>query len=175
MRHIIFGFLMAGCSSIVSETAEELDRLSPLEADPSKMAVAINLPEGFGVYPNSAVLHMAVARKDIEQARSEDFVLKQSGSEWTIFEISQKDHARLADIQSLARNWEVEDSRATRGEISVDLQPCKTSEAVARSAVFSISLRLSPDAGFMPLVRNAPVSSILSRRALKDVPFCPSK
>lgn len=158
---------------MVVETVAELERLSPLEADPGQIAVAIDLPDGFAIHPDSAIMSMSVAQKNLGQSRAEEFVLEQTGAVWTVFRVAQADFERLAEIQDLARSWETEDPKATKGSFSVGALPCVKNSDADRSETFSISIQLATDAPFKPLVRNAKVSSILNRFELKELPVCP--
>ena len=162
-----------GCSSVVMDTVDELEQLSPLEADPSQIAVAIDLPKGFAIYPESAILTMAVSRKDLGQSQSEEFVLQQSGVERAVFKIAPTDLARLTQVQDQAHRWEVENPRATRGSVAVRALPCVLDSSADRSETFSVSLQLAANGPFMPLINQAKVSSVLSRSGLKELPVCP--
>ena len=173
MRALFFSFALMGCGSVVMETVAQLERLSPLDADPGQIAVAIDLPDGFAIYSDSAIMRMSVTRKDLGESRAEEFVLQQSGAEWTVFRVAQVDLARLAEIQNLAKNWETEYPKATKGSFSVGALPCVKNSDADRSETFSISIQLAADAPFKPLVRNAKVSSILSRSELSELPICP--
>ncbi len=173
MRVLILCLGVFGCSNLVLGTAVELQRLSPMDANPMQIAVAIDLPDGFGIYPDSAVLRLSVEQSLLGMGRAEQFTLERSGVELAILRIARDDYARLKDIQMLAKSWEQADADATKGSLSVDLTPCLRSELADFSETFSVSIRLAEDAPFQPLLRGIPVSAIVKTQDLNQLPKCP--
>ena len=60
--------MMAGCSALVPSGVARLSAISPLEADPDAIAVALVLPEGVDLVPGSARLAIEAVREDTGEA-----------------------------------------------------------------------------------------------------------
>ncbi|MFY0597048.1 MAG: hypothetical protein JXQ85_11510 [Cognatishimia sp.] len=173
MRNLLACLCLSACGSVVLQTAAELERMSPMDADPAMFAVAIDLPDGFGIFPESATMLVSVEQETLDQESKEKFTLQQSGQQVAVFQVAANDHSRLQALQSQAREWDAKDAEATKGSIGVDLTPCLIHQNASLSETFSVAIQLAPDAPFRPLLRDVPISRILQEQELEQLPNCP--
>lgn len=175
MRPILLvTLILSACSNLVPSTALRLNALSPIEADPADIAVAINLPEGLEIIPNSAQLMMAIRRSDTGEAREGVFVLERVPAQLAVFRVATEDRDALRDLQATARHWKLENDDASNGSLSVTLAPCKMGEGPAVDASASLSIRLTEGGAFLPLIQNGPVSAVVKPEQLRDMGPCES-
>ncbi len=174
MRFVILtALLLSACTSIVPGTVMRLNAISPLEADPADFAVAITLPDGLGITPNSAQLAMEVSRTDTGESRSDVFILERLQGDPVIYQIAPDDHADLRALQAISLQWQEENDDATSGSIGVTLAPCKIGNGPAADARVSVAIRTAQDGAFLPLIRNGPVSAVADPDQIHDMGACP--
>lgn len=167
--------LLLGCASLVPATALKLRNLDPLTADPAEISVAVDLPEGLSILPESVVLTLS-SRNAEGQALDGAYTLTETrDSEGRRrFQIAPEDQAELRALQSGARAWEEADPDGTFGSISIALEGCRTgSDATFADARASVYISLAPDVPAMPLFRNAPLSQVFAAEDLAVLPLCP--
>ncbi len=176
MRHLILAVaFLSGCTSVVPTGIARLSAVSPMEADPADIAVALSLPTGIGVTTNSANLNLMASRTDTDQSTAETYVLaSMMGSDGsTIYAVAPADYARLRDQQALIRQWKGENSKATSGSLGVTLEPCTTGAGPTPDATVTIKIRTSSDGQFFPILRNAPVTDVLQQGNFRPIQSCP--
>ena len=159
--------LMSGCGAILPGAAARLSGLSPLTADPAGMAIAVDLPEGLGLRPGSAVLGFSVTREDEVAAR--EFILTGGAAEG--FSVAAGDLEPFREVQALAQAWKAADPEGTTGSLSLTFGPCLTG-ALAPEARVSARIRLEQDEPFLPLLRPQRVSEFAEALALDTIPPC---
>ncbi len=157
--------LLAACSSVDPITLLKLSALSPLEADPSDIAVKVQLPDGLQVRPKTAILSVSATRNDM---KSEGMYLlaTEIGPDGTIYSVANDDKGRLKAQQSLIIGWE-EDDPDTSGSISVSLEGCSVGTGPSKNATISIQIRTEAQGPYLPLVSEAPISEVLEANDLE--------
>ena len=163
---------LSACSGLVGSTAAILGTVDPLTADPAAVAVRVDLPEGIALLEDGARLALAARRDDTGQAFSEVFVLRQDGDGTRTLAVDGTDYARLRQAQATARAWKAEDDDATRGSLSLTLDPCRTVASPAPDARFSAAIRLDRDGPFLPLLRNARLGDVAAVAEIAQLPAC---
>ena len=155
--------LTAGCSSVVPSTIARLNAISPMEADPQDIAIALDLPDTVGITQGSAQMLMTATRRDTEQTSSETYILAtMHGSDGsTIYAIAEADFGRIRAQQTLIQQWKEEAGRATSGSVGVNLKGCSIGDGPDEDDVMSIRIRTDTDGPFFPLVRDTPVKKVL--------------
>ncbi len=164
MKYPLIALLFAaGCSNVVPSAVARLYALSPMEADPSDIAVALDLPDGIGVRPQSAKLTLTATRTDTDQTSAGTYIFSASpGSDGsTVYAVADSDFERLRAQQSLIRGWKEVADDATSGSLSVGLEGCAIGAGPTPDAVISINMRTAQDGAFFPLIRNAPITEVL--------------
>ena len=158
---------LGGCGAVAPVTAARLANLSPLTADPAGMAVAVDLPEGLGLRPGSAVLGFTLRNGDEVVA----IELRLAGSATAGFSVADRDLGRLRQVQATGREWQAADPDGTSGSLSLTFGPCLTGP-LAPDARVAARLRLGADGAFLPLLRPQPVAEFADEIGLDTIPPC---
>lgn len=167
--------LLFGCTSLVPATALKLRNLDPLTADPAEISVALDLPEGLGVLPDSVVLTLSSRNADGD-ALDGTFNLAESldAEGRRSYRVAPSDQAEMKGLQTQARTWEEADPDGTFGSLSIGLEGCRTLPAAdLTDARASVYFSLATDAPAMPLFLNAPIHQVLAAEDLAQLPPCP--
>ena len=159
--------LISGCGAMVPGTAARLSGLSPLTADPEGMAIAVDLPEGLGLLPDSAVLSFSVRRDGEEAAR--EVILTGSAAEG--YSIADADLGPFREVQARAREWKAADPDGTSGSLSLTFAPCLSGE-LAPGARVAARIRLAEHGAFLPLMRPQRVTDFAEALDLETIPPC---
>lgn len=177
MRYLLTVIILSGCTGIVPSTAARLNALDPLTADPADMAVALELPNGLGVLPDSVKLLLGAENATRGKTSGEWVLSETTDAEGRLkYAIAAQDQSELRAIQAQVRGWEAADPDGTEGYLSVAIGGCRTVPAEKlQNARGSVFIALSPDAPMMPLFRNAPITKVLSDQDLADMPPCPDQ
>lgn len=164
---------LAACSYVSATGLARLSAVSPLQADPAHITVAIELPPGLGAVPSGTVLTLQARRTDTGESFEEAFTLQMRRlRDLDVFAVAPSDLDRLRAAQSKARRWEDAAPEANTGSLSVSTQFCTIGDGPALDATSSILVRTDPDGAFFPLVRNAPVRAAADPNALRALPPC---
>ncbi len=173
MRSLILSALtLSACTSIVPSKVLRLHALSPIEADPAGFAVAITLPKGLEIEPQSARLMFMVTRTDTGETRDDVFVLERMTAERAIYRVAPNDLNALRAAQVVAREWKAENDDATSGSLGVTLSPCKVGTGPAPDARATVAIRVNEDGPFLPLILNGPISAIAEPEQIRDMGAC---
>ncbi|WP_298360822.1 hypothetical protein [uncultured Litoreibacter sp.] len=166
--------LVAGCSNIVPSAIARLYSVSPMEADPSDIAVALDLPDGIGVRQGTAKLLLTATRSDTNETSAATYILAASpgrdGS--TVYAIADRDFGRLRAQQSLIRGWKDAAGDATNGSLSAGLEGCIIGAGPADDAAMSINMRTAKEDAFFPLIRRAPITDVMELADMEDLKPC---
>ncbi len=157
---------LAACSYVNPVAVARLATLSPFEAEPGDLAVIVALPEWAYVAPGSARFVIYSERSDTGQSLNEEFILQakrtENGAER--FAIATADLERVRAAQKTVGQWEEEAPRANSGGFSATFHPCIVSGAEPDAEdLYSVWIELDPKAAAAPLVRNAPVKTVLDQ------------
>lgn len=172
---LIFAGFLAGCASVVPDTALRLGRMNPLTADPGAISVAVKLSDGLGVLPGSVKLRLSALTAD-DRTISKDWTLEALEAPDTgwLFRIAEEDLSDVRRTQRQIAAWEKADPEATQGSISVSLGGCRTAfDTDVDEARASVDVRFSKDGPLRPLVRNAPIAEVLGPEQMARLPLCP--
>lgn len=175
--------VLAACSALVPGTMVELSALSPLTADPSAIEVALVLPPGLEVAPNSAILTLGATHRVTGETVSETFVLQPMSSQAggaglpddpgaERFRLSPADLDRMEQTQNdiEASNALLPD--AVRGSLSVGLGGCAKGEGPAPDAKAAAFIRTERNGAFLPLIRETPLLTLLGRDLFDAIGPC---
>ena len=125
-----------------------LSGLSPTTADPADLAIDLTLPSRVDVGPGSAVMLFSTTRTDTNETDQGEFVLQRNG---TIFSLASADYAAVRALQAAARQWQSENSDATKGTLMISLSPCRRGAGPVADATVSVAIRMERDGVFCPL------------------------
>ena len=164
---------LGACANLVPTTVARLAALSPLNADPEGFEVALDLPDGAGVMPGSAVLTIEASRSGTGEGFEESYVLEGVPGDPPVWRIARADLPALRAAQARALAWEMEDPIASSGALGVFLVPCREGDGPGQDAVLSILLRSEVGGPFRPLVRDARIADFAGEDDLAALPDCP--
>lgn len=167
---ILAALALSGCGSVVATTVAMLDQLSPLTADPADFAVRIALPDGIDVLPGSAQMTFSGKQNRTTDPISGTFVLARAGD---VFRFAENDLAQIRALQAQFAVWEEEDPVAASGSIGVTMEPCIRDAGPDVGDRVSISVQIAEGGVFLPLVRNARLSSATDQETLDQFEPCP--
>ncbi|MEM9426738.1 MAG: hypothetical protein AAGA06_08545 [Pseudomonadota bacterium] len=174
LRSLLIVSLLSGCTAMSPGSALWLNQVDLLSADAADISVALALPPGLGVLPDSVTLSLSAARAGQGSV----------GGSWTleetrdamdrhVYRIAAADRAELRRVQQQAAAWEDADPDGTAGSLSLALGGCRTVPAeLLADARASVFLSLAPDQPPRALFRNAPVAEVLSDDNLRALPRC---
>lgn len=162
------GVCLLGCSSVVGTTLMQINALDPLSVDPADVAVSLTLPEGIDVQTGSAELSFTT-RRGTSDVISKTYVLERNGD---VFEIAQADWPEMRAMQAQVRIWKAEPNDDSSGSIGISLSPCTIAGGPSPDARVSVSIRTIKDGIFLPLVRNGPLSAVVSPDDLAQMADC---
>lgn len=166
--------LLAGCASVNPITAAKLSMLSPLTTDPGQIQLALDLPPGVGIQPDSAKLTLSAERSDTGASQSQSATLQAQPQDdgLIIYAISPADQPALRARQQAIRDWKDQAPDAVRGSLSVTVTGCKLGAGPAPDARVDVLVRLANDADFRPLISDKPLSQILDDEDLARMRPC---
>jgi hypothetical protein len=161
---------LSGCTSMVVSTVMELAAIDPLEADPAGFGVMLDLPEGLGLVPGTAVMQMSAVRKDTGENLSRNAVLENDGEVWRIV---SGDVQGIRDWQATIKDLKAQPGVDVSGSIGIAVEPCQIGDGPAPDARASVSIQIKEDGTFLPLVRNGPISAVAGDADLGQMASCP--
>jgi hypothetical protein len=177
--------LLAACSSVVPSTLAMLATTSPIKADPGAMAVALILPPGIAVKPNTAELKIGIARADTGEQRLGRYILIDAnvtpsnisvaaGETLHVFQLSPKDADDMRRLQAELAVWEAEVPKGDgHGSLSVGLGGCSVDGGPAKDAVTSAYIRTTAGGAFLPLIDREPLGKLLGTDLSTVIKPCP--
>lgn len=169
---LLFG--LGACSSVSIPGLARLATLSPLETDPTNIAVALSLPDGVVLRPGTAQINLGASTDGRAKSTEATYILAPSpgtdGS--TVYRIAAADLDAFRAQQKLINGWKGADPDGTSGSFGVSLEGCATGGGPRRDATVSIAMRTSADDSFFPLVKNAPWKDVLGYAELDTLGPC---
>ncbi|MGR3502411.1 hypothetical protein [Pseudaestuariivita sp.] len=181
MRHLGLASILctilalAGCNILDDGTLAQIEASGgPLNADPEKIEVLVELPPGLGIPDGAAVMRVVADRRDIGARSDSSYALAQSAGEDGLrrFRIAAEDVDRLRGQQALIRDWEREAPDDTEGNVTVDVSGCAVGGGPDPAASVSIFVVVLPNPAPRPLIRGVPVSQILDATDAANLPQC---
>ncbi|MEL6700320.1 MAG: hypothetical protein AAFO58_01375 [Pseudomonadota bacterium] len=164
---------LSACGFIDFETAEAVSDLSPLEADPSGVALFVDLPEGLSIQPGTAALAFGAARADTGQSDFVTYPLEELENEGlTGYRIAPSDLPRFRGQQMRLRIWEAEAPDATNGTFAVNAEPCTIGPGPAPQATASVMIQFQEGEALRPLIEDAPISRVFNAADVAAMPAC---
>ena len=160
---------LGACTSIVPSTLLHLRGLDPLSADPSDIALQVDLPDGMALLSGSGTLDLQAVRSDGTET-SGSFPIEMAGG---VLQVAPAAHADLRSLQAEIRGWKAADPDGTKGSLSVDFEPCRLGATLPETGNVSIYIRLATDGPFLPLVKGAPIDKALESVAQDPLKPCP--
>jgi len=161
---------LCACGSVVPTTALQLANLSPLTADPADFAVKITVPEGLDVTPNTAALYFTGQETPSSEPVTGTYILERQDD---VFRIAPSDLAQMRAQQTQFNAWETADSNAASGSLSVGIEACGDPSALTLDSRVSVAIQITKNGAFLPLIRNAPLSSVVAQEELDALEACP--
>jgi hypothetical protein len=156
------------CGYVSTSTLAHLNAISPLEADPADIAVALTLPDGIDLAEEGAVLSLEASRSDTgETLRYAAKLAEESRGETVVLRIPEADQAAFRDTQSTVQAWKAETPSEGSGSLSVNATFCALEPAAEIDPDAKVSIAIQTEAGgaFLPLVTQAPLRRV---SALKE-------
>ncbi|KNG93368.1 hypothetical protein [Pseudaestuariivita atlantica] len=166
---------LAGCNVLDNGTLAQIDAVGgPLNADPSRIEILVDLPPGLGIPEGAAVMNVSAVRNDIGARNDASYVLEQGTRDDGLrrFRVAPGDIDRLRAQQSLLREWETEAPDRTEGSLTVDVTGCAIGAGPQPTASLSIFAVVLPNPTPRPLLRGVPVSQIMDATDQRELPAC---
>ncbi|MEO0385912.1 MAG: hypothetical protein AAF281_00070 [Pseudomonadota bacterium] len=168
--HCLVALLLAGCTAVDPVTALRLSTVDPLTADPAGYAVALDLPAGLDIRPDSAFLTLRATRADTGETAERAFAL--IAGDVDTYALDRADLPRFRALQSRIKAWQAAAPEATSGSLSVAVGGCRRGLGPAADARVGVRLRTRPGDAFLPLLRDAPLDRLLGAAAGRGLPAC---
>jgi hypothetical protein len=185
MRRALFALLcLSACSYTDPATVGQVAALSPLQADPAVLAVALQLPKELVVPKDGATLAVDVTRADTGATRALTFALQaQSGAVagvpetageiLTVYRLTPTDVARLRDLQAEVAGWKAESPPAdTSGHLGLGLAACTRAGRLDPRARGAAWVRLQADGPFLPLIPDSALRDVLGAALFDAIAPC---
>ncbi|APX12883.1 hypothetical protein [Tateyamaria omphalii] len=175
MKEIVLAALLVvamgvgACSTVVPSTLYQMRGLDPLSADPSDIALRVDLPESLGLLPGSGRLELQARRADGSELFGSYPVIMVGD----VLQVAPAAHADLRALQAEIRAWRAADPDGVKGSLSVDFDPCGDTADIPDTARVSVDIRLAAGGAFLPLLRDAPLAEALEMAALEELKICP--
>jgi hypothetical protein len=185
---LILGLCVAACGAIVPETAMRLAANSPLEADPSAIAVALLLPNGLAVRDGGAKLELTakgigptegfkgaytLAETPVDAAGFGADPDKDAGATARFYTITPADAAEMRKAQAaLKEQGRAGTRRKGLASIGIGLDGCTTGQGPAPDARVSIYIRTEAKGAFYPLIDKANLSQLLGPVLMAQLKPC---
>jgi hypothetical protein len=178
IRSTLLAAGLAGCSSVLPQTAAQLAMVDPLTADPAAIELVVILPPGLAVTPGSARLEFGATRGD--ESLVGTFVLEDrpvtfdtplpAGSVARGLALTAADAGKMRALQSEIAAWKRDG--AARGSLGLGLGGCAIGDGPAPDAVGSVLIRLEASGPFLPLIREGKLSDLLGPEVLAAIKPC---
>lgn len=160
-----------GCTSLVPSTVADLRALSPLDADPGALAVALDLPAGQGIAAGTEAITLSAIRSDTGEEvghraallpdADTSGIIAQPGGRVTAYRIAPSDLDALRAVQRRVKAWKEEAPDAVKGSLSVALQGCTLGTGPNPDARASLWIQTEANKPMQPLLRDAPLSKAI--------------
>lgn len=182
--HLVLGFGLAACSSMVPSTMAQLASVQPLEADPAAIAVAIVLPAGLEVEPGSARLTVEAVRRDTGETHKLDLVLEAhevgggnlavpAGAAAQTYTVAAPDVSRMRALQSIVQGWKAEDpAPETGGSFGLALGGCAVGDGPTEDAVGSAYIRVAGGGDYLPVIVEGSLRDLLGPDVFDAIAPC---
>lgn len=168
-------FTAAACSSVVPSTVMRLNALDPFTADPRDIAVALDLPAGLALVPNSTELRFKAVHSPSGETHQRDYVLQEQRLEdgVVIYTLSANDIADLEAMKTVLLPWRDTSDGNSSLSMVVHTDPCRLPDFdVGPDPRVNVLLRLEQDGPLRPLLRDASVLEYFDVAALAELPQC---
>ncbi len=179
-------WVLAGCASVVPSTAARLRALSPAEADPAGLSVAVVSTAGLRPVPGSGRLILMARRTDTGVQDVADLILTEmeidteaagafgvaEGERVTRYRLADADVGRMRALQGKLAAWKTEAPDATEGSLSVGVGACAEGGGPVPDAAGSVFVRVRADGGWLPLIEKAPLASLIGAETLAAIGPC---
>jgi hypothetical protein len=184
-RALLSLLLVSACSSLVPSTTAQLAQLSPLEADPAAIALAIQLPPGLVVPEGGAKMVVEATRKATGETRRGDYVLASEpgdpaqfaadpGDSVTFYRLAPDDIAPMRDLQTIVADWKTADPDGTAGSFSMGLAGCAVGQGPEPDAKGSVYIRTVANGAYLPLIQNASIKALIGPDLFAAIGPCTS-
>ena len=183
-RLVLCALFLSACGTLVPSTAARLAAFSPLEANPSDIAVALILPQELRVREDGAKLELIAQRSDTGEEFKGAYTLAETPANAADFGADAAANARFYAIrpadademrkaQDKVKAWKAAGlSSKGSGSIGIGLDACTTGAAPAPDARVSAYIRTAPGAAFLPLIEKAQLIQLLGAELLAQLKPC---
>lgn len=181
---LLAALTLSGCASLVPAGLARLYALSPLETDPAMLAVALVLPAGLDLAPDSATLTLGSQREASGEILGGTFVLTETAGDPAFIPrdpaasvmflaLADADLPAVRRLQADIARWEAEDDAATQSSLSVGLGGCGVGSGPAADAVGSVYLQTGDAAPFFALLRDVKLVDLIGPDLFARIEPCP--
>ena len=184
MRPVLLSLLLdAACSSLVPSTTARLAQLSPLEAGPAAIALALILTPGLAVPEGGANMVVEAHRKATGETLRGDYTLASApgdpapfaappGGSATLYHLAGKDILPLRELQAKVAAWKEAEPEATNGSLNMGLTGCTIGDGPSDDATGSVFIRTEAGGPFLPLIREASIRALIGPALFAAIAPC---
>lgn len=185
---LVLCLFVAACGAIVPETAMRLAANSPLEADPSAIAVALLLPDGLAVRDGGAKLELTakgigptelfkgaytLAELPVDAAGFGADSAGDAGATVRFYTIPPSDAAEMRKAQAKLKVLDRAGKRRKgAASIGIGLDGCRIGARPAPDARVSIFLRTETAGAFYPHIDKANLAQLLGPKLMAQLKPC---
>lgn len=166
---------LSACGSVAPSTLMRLNTLDPFTADPNDMAVAMEMPAGLDLIPESTKMTFTAVHSPSGETWVGDYTLEEQRlvDGVVIYTLSAADIADLTAAKADLERWrETSDGNSTLS-LDVTAKSCRVPESViGEDPRVSVLLRLEEDGPLRPFLQEAPLSEYFDLSHLAELPQC---
>ncbi|MDE3080965.1 MAG: hypothetical protein KGI94_13125 [Paracoccaceae bacterium] len=146
----------------------------PLAAAPKALRVTVSLPEGIGILPGSAALHVSVTNPKTAEMRASTDGLTEIGATngAHALALAKPAEADFANLEKTVADWRRANA-APAAQIDVTFTPCRTTEKAAAGGTISVALQPDERAPRLVLVPPGTLLSDYLGDAAARIVACP--
>ena len=173
---------LAGCAALVPTTAMQLSALSPLDADPAALGLALVLPGGIAVASGGVTMVIEAAYRGggqslrvaakLESRDGDAAIGHQPGDSVTLYALSAADVVRLRELQRQVAIWNAQDPGGTSGSFSLGVTACTVGGGPDSDAKGSAFVKTASGGRYFPLIDNAGLRSLIGAELYDDMAPC---
>lgn len=179
MLRVALLLLLAGCSYVPVMTAARLAAIDPMTADPGQIELAVVLPPGMNLLPDTAHMTLHIeggagqvrdARYRLEESAAPQDVPLPDGAQARAYRLTAADARTMRDLQAEVAGWQ--GTGPGQASLGVGLDGCKLGGGPAPDAEGAVYVRLAAGGSFLPLLGPARLTDMLGPSAMAGLPPC---
>lgn len=187
---VLLSGLVAGCAHVPAATAWKMRGFDPMTADPALLRAAVAAPAGLVPAKGGANLVFSQARRDGSDQEKIEIDLEETslaaetglarvkpheGQILRAYRIPAADVPRLVEMRTRFKERAAKEPGAFTGNLSVGLAGCRVEGvALPEHPRLSSWIRTEQTDGYLPLLDDVDLSTLVDRPTFERAPTCPA-